>query len=174
VGKTTVAKALSIEFGLKYLSGGDILKDLAKEQGFQSEGDDWWDTEGGMTFLTQRAKNSEYDKQVDERLKTLFLEGHVVITSYTLPWLVTDGIKIWLAGSFENSAKRMRLRDKVTIDIALKIVKKRYAENKNLYEKLYNFEFGENLTVFDKIINTDDLNAYQVFEIAKTTVQKLL
>ena len=44
VGKTTVAKDLAKEFGLKYLSGGDALKELAKEEGFQSEGDDWWDT----------------------------------------------------------------------------------------------------------------------------------
>ena len=48
IGKTTVAKGLAKEFGLNYLSGGDILKELASEQGFSSSGDDWWDTEDGM------------------------------------------------------------------------------------------------------------------------------
>ena len=44
IGKTTVAQGLANEFGLKFLGGGDILKELAKEQGFKSGGDDWWDT----------------------------------------------------------------------------------------------------------------------------------
>ena len=94
VGKTTVAKGLAEEFQLQYLSGGDVLKEMANEQGFDSKGDDWWDTEDGMKFLNQRKDNSEFDKKVDEKLKDLFLEGNIVITSYTLPWLVEDGIKI--------------------------------------------------------------------------------
>jgi len=174
VGKTTVAKGLAKEFGLKYLGGGDILKEIAQEQGFQSGGDDWWDTEEGMKFLAQRKDNPEFDKKVDENLKDLFLKGNVVITSYTLPWLVEDGIKIWLDGSKANSAKRMESRDNLPTEEALNIVTKRYEENKKLYKKLYNFDFGENLSVFDKIIDTDEIDANQVFEIAKSTVRELL
>ena len=36
----------------------------------------------------------------------------------------------------------------------------------------YGFEFGEDLSVFDKIIKTDGLNVEQVLEIAKSTVRK--
>ena len=82
IGKTTVAKGLASEFSLQYLSGGDILKELASEQGFSSDGNDWWDTEEGMQFLNQRKDNPEFDKKVDDRLKTLFQNGGVVITSY--------------------------------------------------------------------------------------------
>ncbi len=111
IGKTTISKGLAKEFGLKSLSGGDVLKELAKEQGFKTQGDDWWDTPDGMKFLSQRKDNYEFDNIVDEKLKKIFLEGNVVITSYTLPSLVKNGIKIWLAGSHENSAKRMQSRD---------------------------------------------------------------
>jgi len=38
---------------------------------------------------------------------------------------------------------------------------------------LYGFEFGEDLSVFDKVIETDALNASQVLDIAKTVVRKL-
>ena len=38
VGKTTVAKGLAKEFNLQYLSGGDVLKEMAKEHGFNSDG----------------------------------------------------------------------------------------------------------------------------------------
>jgi len=174
VGKTTVAIGLAKEFDLKYLSGGDVLKELAKEQGFDSEGDDWWDTPDGMKFLAQRAENPEFDKKVDEKLKALFYQGGMIITSYTLPWLVDNGIKIWLAGSHENSAKRMKTRDNLSEDAAMQITKQRYDENRILYKKLYNFDFGEDPSVFDITINTDNLNADQVIEIAKSTVKELL
>ncbi len=174
IGKTTVAKGLGKEFDLTFLGGGDILKELAKDEGYNSEGDDWWDTPEGMEFLKKRSENSEFDRKVDNKLKELFLKGGVVITSYTLPWLVEDGIKIWLAGSHENSAKRMTSRDNMDKVQALEITKKRYDENKKLYKKLYNFDFGENLDVFDKIIDTDELDAERVLEIAKQTVKELL
>ena len=174
IGKTTVAKGLAQEFNLNYLSGGDILKEIANEQGFSSSNDDWWDTEDGMKFLEQRKENSEFDKKVDEKLIQLFKHGDIVITSYTLPWLIDNGIKLWLDGTVENSAKRMQNRDNMDESQALDVVKKRFNENKIIYKNLYNFEFGDDLSVFDKIIQTDGLNAEQVLEIAKLTVRELL
>jgi CMP/dCMP kinase len=174
IGKTTVAKGLAKEFNLNYLSGGDILKEFASEQGFSSGGDDWWDTEDGIKFLNQRKENSEFDKKVDKKLIELFEKGDVVITSYTLPWLIDNGIKLWLSGSVKNSAKRMQTRDNMDESSALEVVNKRFNENKLIYKNLYNFEFGDDLSVFDKIIQTDEKNADQVLEIAKSTVRELL
>jgi len=174
VGKTTVAKGLAEEFHLQYLSGGDVLKDMAKEQGFDSDGDDWWDTPDGMKFLKQREENSEFDKKVDEKLVDLFNKGGMVITSYTLPWLVKNGIKIWLDGSHASSSKRMQNRDKMSSEEAYEVTKERYDKNKALYKKLYHFDFGEDTSVFDKIIDTDNLDAKQVIELSKETVRKLL
>ena len=172
IGKTTIAKGLAKEFDIEYLSGGDILKELAEEQGFQTKGDDWWDTQEGINFLDQRKKNSEFDKNVDNKLKELFSKGGIVLTSYTLPWLVEGGVKIWLDGSKENSALRMTTRDNSSKNEALEIVQKRYSENKIIYKELYGFEFGEDLSVFDKIIETDGLDVEQVLEVAKSTVRE--
>lgn len=174
VGKTTVAKGLAKEFNLTYLSGGDVLKELAREKGFQVDGDDWWDTDEGMMFLKQRETNSEFDKKVDEKLVELFNKGGMVITSYTLPWLVENGIKIWLDGSHASSSKRMQNRDNMSSDEAFEVTKERYDKNKALYKKLYNFDFGDDISVFDKIISTDNLNADQVIEISKDAVRDLL
>lgn len=174
VGKTTVAKGLAQEFQLQYLSGGDVLKEMASEHGFDSSGDDWWDTEEGMKFLKQREENSEFDKKLDEKLIDLFEKGGMVITSYTLPWLIKDGIRIWLEGSHESSTKRMQSRDSMSPEEAYEITKKRYDRNKALYKKLYNFDFGQDTSVFDLIINTDNLTATQVIDVTKETVRKLL
>lgn len=174
VGKTTVAKGLADEFSLQYLSGGDVLKEMAQEQGFDSSGDDWWDTEDGMKFLNQREENSEFDKKLDEKLAKLFNGGGMVITSYTLPWLIQDGIRIWLEGSHESSTKRMQSRDDMSSEDAYQITKQRFDKNKALYKKLYDFDFGDDKSVFDIIINTDHLTAQQVIDVAKETVRKLL
>lgn len=174
MGKTTVAHALAKEFDLKYIGGGDILKELAREEGFDSQGDDWWDTEDGMRFLERRAESETFDRKVDNKLKELFYQGGMVITSYTLPWLVKNGIKIWLDGSHENSTMRMQNRDNIPRQEAFAITKKRYLKNKTLYKKLYDFDFGENEEIFDIVINTDELNAEQVIDMAKAAVRRLL
>ena len=109
IGKTTIAKGIGKEFDLRHLSGGDILKELAQDEGFNTGGDDWWDTSEGMNFLSNRQENSEFDKKVDNELKKLFLEGNVVITSYTLPWIVEGGVKIWLSGSMAVSYTHLTL-----------------------------------------------------------------
>jgi len=67
----------------------------------------------------------------------------------------------------------MTTRDNLSKDNALEIVQKRYQENKKIYKALYGFEFGEDLSLFDKVIETDGLNASQVLDIAKTVVRKL-
>ena len=173
IGKTTVSKGLAKEFGMQNLSGGDVLKEMAQDQGFQTRGDDWWDTKEGMSFLNQRKDNYEFDKKVDQKLKEIFQKGGVVITSYTLPWLVDGGIKIWLGGSEQNSAKRMQIRDNMDMQNALEVVKARYDQNKALYKKLYGFDFGDDLSVFDIIINTDGLDAQGVLNKAISEVRKL-
>jgi cytidylate kinase len=151
-----------------------VLKEMANEHGFDSQGDDWWDTEEGMKFLSQREKNPEFDKKLDEKLIALFDKGGMVITSYTLPWLIKDGIRIWLEGSHESSTKRMQTRDSMSPEDAYEITKERFDKNKALYKKLYDFNFGEDKSVFDLIINTDNLTAQQVIDVTKETVRKLL
>ena len=42
------------------------------------------------------------------------------------------------------------------------------------YKELYNFEFGNDLSIFDRIIETDGLNAQQVLDHAKSIVRELI
>jgi cytidylate kinase len=68
----------------------------------------------------------------------------------------------------------MQSRDNMNSDDAYLITKKRFDKNKALYKKLYDFDFGEDKSVFDVIINTDNLTAQQVIDVTKETVRKLL
>ncbi|MDI1496195.1 MAG: Nucleoside/nucleotide kinase [Cenarchaeum symbiont of Oopsacas minuta] len=173
VGKTTVAKALGEKFDLKYISGGDVLKDIAFECGFNAAGDDWWDTQDGLKFLQMRSKDDKYDKQVDKKLIDAYQTGGIVMTSYTIPWIAKGGIKIWLDGSHKISANRMQSRDGMDVRKAMNISKKRYDGNKTLYRRLYGFDFGQQ-SVFDIIIDTDLLDATSVIAKAQDGVKKLI
>lgn len=174
VGKTTIASKLGEEFDLTMYNGGDILKMLASESGYSTERDDWWDTAEAKKFMAQRKTDPSFDKRVDKKLGEIVKKGGAVITSYTLPWLVTDNliIKLWLRGSQENRAKRMANRDSISISEARKIVKQRDEENSRIYFKLYKFRFGEDLTVFDYVLNTDKLPLDSLIEVSKLIVRR--
>ena len=168
VGKTTIAENLAKDFNLKLWNGGDILKMMAYERGYSSSlNHDWWDTEEAAKFMKERNNNPNFDREVDNRLIELVKEGNVVITSYTLPWISDATINFWLQGSVDNRSKRMSMRDKIDINTAKKIVQRRDVENKLIYQKLYQFEFGEKLDVFDFAMNTDILSLESLIIISK-------
>jgi cytidylate kinase len=174
VGKTTIASKLAQEFGLAMYNGGDILKVLAAEKGYSTERDNWWDTPEAKKFMAERKSDPSFDKKVDKKLAEIVRKGGAVITSYTLPWLVKEEyvIKLWLRGSPENRAKRMANRDDISFAEAKRIIALRDEENKKIYYKLYGFCFGEDLTVFDYVLNTDRLPLDSLIEISKLIVRR--
>lgn len=174
VGKTTIAGKLAEEFGLVMYNGGDILKMLAAEKGYSTSRDDWWDTDEAKKFMRERKSDPSFDKKVDRRLGEIVRKGGAVITSYTLPWLVKEEsvIKLWLRGSPDNRARRMANRDDIGFAEAKKIIALRDEENKKIYNKLYGFQFGEDLAVFDYVLNTDRLPLASLIEISKLIVRR--
>ncbi len=174
VGKTTIAGRLAEEFGLSMYNGGDILKMLAAEKGYSIDRDDWWDTDEAKKFMRERRSDPSFDKKVDKKLADILKKGGAVITSYTLPWLVKDDsvIRFWLRGSQDNRAKRMANRDGITFSEAKRIIKLRDDENRKIYFRLYGFRFGEDLTVFDYVLNTDKLPLGSLVEISRLIVRK--
>jgi CMP/dCMP kinase len=174
VGKTTIAAEIAREFDFKVYNGGDILKLLAGDRGYSISGNDWWDTEQAKKFMAERKANLYFDKQVDQKLVEIVRLGKAVITSYTLPWLVQDAIKFWLKGSQDNRAKRMAKRDNLSLLQAKKIIKIRDDENKDIYRKLYGFNFGKDLNVFDFSLNTDLVDLDSLVEISKIIIRHLI
>jgi cytidylate kinase len=175
VGKTTIAENLARDFNLKLWNGGDILKMMAYERGYSSSlNHDWWDTDEAARFMNERNNNPNFDREVDNRLIELVNKGNVVITSYTLPWIADAGINFWLQGSVDNRSRRMSMRDNIDIQTARNIVQRRDAENKIIYRKLYQYEFGERLDVFDFAMNTDILSLESLIKISKSIVENVL
>ena len=165
VGKTTVSRRVAEELKKPIIGGGDVLKEMAVEEGYRPGGNDWWDSAEGMKFLDERKRKSGFDREVDARLMQKAKKGDVVITSYPVPWLTNDGIKVWLTGSVNSRAARMAKRDGLPISKCKKILSVRDAENYKLYKSIYGIEFGKDLKLFDLVVETDNIDEPRVADI---------
>jgi cytidylate kinase len=164
-GKSTLAKKLAKKYNLKYYSGGDALKALAAEEGCNSSSNGWWESPEGLAFLRKRENDLKFDKAVDDKLLEYAQQGNVLLDSWTMPWLLKTGFKIWLLASIAKRAERVAQRDKITVKDALRILKEKEARTKAIYQKLYGFTLGEDFAPFNLVLDTDNLNAEEVFQV---------
>jgi CMP/dCMP kinase len=164
-GKSTLSKKLAEKYGLRYFSGGDVLKELAKHEGYDVSVQGWWESPQGLKFLNERVNDPKFDKTVDDKLLEYAQQGNVLLDSWTMPWLLNEGFKIWLEASFEKRAARVAIRDGMTSDEAFGVLQEKEAHTKAIYKALYGFVLGEDFRPFDFVLDTDNLSADEVFVI---------
>jgi cytidylate kinase len=173
-GKSTLSKKLAQRYKLNYYSGGDALRELAAEEGYDSSRAGWWESREGLRFLDRRKQDPSFDKAVDEKLLAHAAEGNVLLDSWTMPWLIKDCFKIWLEASVQKRAERISLRDNMTVEEALEALKEKEAQTKSIYQKLYGFSLGEDFAPFDLVLDTDNLGADEVFEVLCMVFDKVV
>jgi len=173
-GKSTVAKKLAEKYGLKYCSGGEALKSLAIEAGYKPVERGWWESKEGLSFLQQRTMDSKFDRQVDEKLIEAAKLGNVVLDSWTMPWLLKRGFKVWLECSEKVRAERLATRDGISFEVALKALRDKEERTKRIYKGLYGFDLGEDFSSFDLILDVSDLSADEVLLAISLVVENLL
>jgi cytidylate kinase len=173
-GKSTLAKKIAKKYKLNYYSGGDALKALAAEEGYDSDSIGWWESPEGLGFLSKRVQNLKFDKLVDNKLLEFAKEGNVLLDSWAMPWLIDYGVKIWLAASIDKRAERIAKRDKIDKLKALRVLKEKEAGTKNIYKKLYGFNLGEDFKPFHLILDTEKLDAKEVFDILCMVMEHII
>lgn len=175
VGKSTLARAIAKRCNLRFCSGGHLIREMARTQGYNPVGDDWWETDEGLDFLEKRRSDYQFDRELDRKMKKILNGGNVVATAWTMPWIYMDDecTKIWLKASPEIRAKRMMKRDRITFDKALRIVKERDDKNRKLFLSLYNIQLGSDLMPFDLVLDTRKLSAKDVESIVIHILEKL-
>lgn len=173
-GKSTVAKRLAEKYGLRYVSGGSALKELAIEAGYKPKETGWWESAEGRRFLKQRVKDPAFDKRVDEKQLRMARRGNIVLDSWTMPWLHKGGFKIWLEASPNVRARRLSKRDTVSLRKALKVIREKDSLTRMIYKSLYGFYLGVDFSPFDLILDTNDLNSDEVFDTLCLVVDRLV
>jgi cytidylate kinase len=173
-GKSTVAKRLADKYGLGYFSGGNALKTLAQEEGYNPDVTGWWETAEGLKFLQQRMGDPAFDKRIDEKLLALAEQGNVVLDSWTMPWLLKAGFKVWLEASPQVRAKRVMNRDGISSEEAVKALTEKDEKTRQIYKKLYGFDLGNDLSPFNLVLATDELNPDEIFHAVCLVTDRLV
>ena len=115
-----------------------------------------------------------FDKKIDQKLVELAAEGNVVLDSWTVPWLIKDGFKIWLEASPQVRAQRVVTRDAMSEEEALKALTEKDQRTRQIYKQLYGFDLGHDLTPFNLVLATDGLEPEDVFYAVALVTDRLV
>jgi cytidylate kinase len=139
-GKSTYAKMIAKQFKIRYVSAGQLFRDVAKEKGVSLE------------ELSKQAANSpEIDRMIDERSAAEAEKGDAVIEGQLAAWMAKDlaQVRIYLKAPDEERIARIANRDHLDRQAARRQTLKRERIQRERYMRYYG-------------INTDDLSLYNV------------
>ncbi|MDO5853382.1 MAG: AAA family ATPase [Thermoplasmata archaeon] len=156
-GKTTACSKLAEVLGLEAVVFGRIFRELAAEKHLT------------LAELGEIAeKDPSIDNMIDDRIlqmarthEDLILESR--LSAYMLSRNGIDAFKIHMDASPEVRMQRVGLREGETLEQATaKTIERQKSEAKR-YLQWYGIDIGD-LSVYDLVLNTDDLDPDQVIE----------
>ena len=139
-GKSTYAKMIAKQFKLRYVSAGQLFRDLAKEKGVSIE-----------ELSKQAARSPEIDRMIDERSVTEAKKGDAVIEGQLAAWMARDlaQVRIYLKAPDEERVARIANRDHLNYEAARRQTLERERVQRERYQRYYG-------------INIDDLSLYNI------------
>jgi cytidylate kinase len=139
-GKSTYAKMIARQFKIRYVSAGQLFRDLAKERGVSLE------------ELSKQAANSpEIDRMIDERSAAEAAKGDAVIEGQLAAWMAKDiaQVRIYLKAPDEERIARIANRDHLDYEAARRQTLERERIQRERYRRYYE-------------VNIDDLSLYNI------------
>jgi cytidylate kinase len=143
-GKTTLAKLVAKELGLRYVSVGELFRSIAKSKGVKL-----------VDAHRLAERDPSLDLEVDSKAYEVGLEGGVVVDGHLAGWLLSRvaDLKAFLTAPLEVRAERVAKRDGIPFEEALRQVSEREESNRRRYREVYGIEVDD-LSCFDLILNT--------------------
>lgn len=156
-GKTTACATLSQRLGLEAVVFGRIFRDLAAEKHLT------------LSQLGEMAeRDPSIDHMIDERIlqmarthDDLILESR--LSAYMLTRHGIDAYKIYLTATPEVRMRRVGIREGETLEHATAVTLDRQRSEAKRYKQWYGIDI-EDLSVYDMVLNTDDLSPEQVID----------
>jgi len=159
-GKSTYAKALAKEFGLRHISAGMIFRKIAKEKRISLE---------ELSKIAER--NQRIDYMVDEKTRHEAKKGNVILEGHLAGWMANDyaDIKIFLTASDSVRFERIAKREKIPLKEARQILYLENAERKR-WKKIYKVN-TEDLSIYDVVLNSGLLPLDSTINLLKFLVK---
>lgn len=158
-GTSTLTKNLADELGFEVINGGDIFRRIASEKDL---------TLAELTELSET--DDSIDKELDARLKDIIqahLDGSrepdgdgLIVESRLAGWHANGGatLSVFLDAPRKVRVKRIENRDETIEELA-----NREQSEAARYESYYGIDITD-LSVYDMIINTEDMSPAEVTE----------
>ena len=158
-GKSTAARNVAEILGFKYISAGELFRDMAKEQNMNLE-----------EFSRQAELKEEIDRYIDN--KTLELgqtRDNVVIDAQLGGWMLKEeaDMLVYVTAPFDIRVQRIAQRENKPIETIIKETKAREESEKSRYQKLYKIDITD-LTIYDLIVNSEKFDVAECVEIILT------
>lgn len=153
VGKTTVARALAVRLGYRYISGGEMFREIARERGIS------------VTDVNRLAeRDPSFDHDLDRRQRELaHAGGDCVVESRLAGWMVDPDLSVLLRAPVEVRAARVADREGQSHDAALADLVERERSEWARYRTLYNIDVDD-LSPYDVIIDTTRWSAEAIVD----------
>ncbi len=163
-GKSTYARRLARDLGLRYYTSGQAFRDMARAMGIS---------------LIELNRAAERDPSMDLRIDMAMLEearkGCVVIDSHLAGWLLRQvaDVTIYVKASLPERARRIALRDGDTIDEALVETSQRELSHAERFIKYYGVDITD-LSSYDLVVDTTRLGAEETYQVILLFIKNLL
>jgi len=168
-GKTTIAKAIAEEFGLRYISAGEIFRSMARERGMDL-----------VQFTKYVEENPDIDYEIDNRMIEEMRKGNVVVDSQ-LAYFFSQKIReegiirisMMIYADLERRIQRLMKREGLSREEAIEEIRIREESERNRFKKLYGVDLWA-LDDFDIIVNTSHLTIDEAIGLCISITRALL
>ena len=150
-GSTTAARRIATDFGLSYIYGGQIFRNLAVERGVSLE-----------ELAESLEHDQESEREIDRRLVAAGIGDNVLIESRTIGWIFPKeipAVRIWLLCDLSERLRRVQAREHHPRS-AENLLRREASDNRR-YQELYGIE-DDDFSPFDLVIDTTRMSVDEV------------
>ncbi len=163
-GKTTIAISIAEKFNLRYLSAGQIFRNLARERGMSI-----------VEFTRYVSNHPEIDIMIDNFVKKEAAKGNIVLDSQLAYKMIENlkPIKILVTARKNDRIIRLMQRENISYEEAKLEIELRDASERKRFKQLYNVDLW-NPKDFHIIINTSKLSKQESIKLGVCLVNELI
>jgi cytidylate kinase len=161
-GKSTNAAGLADALGLDHVSGGDIFREMAADNGMTP-----------VEFNEHAEDDGAIDRDLDRRLREIArTRDAVVLESRLAGWLAGDeaDLRLWFDAPIAVRAERIAEREDKAVDVARAETRRREASERKRYRAYYDIDIDD-LSIYDAAYNTARWPPDQFLEALVATVE---
>ena len=156
-GKSTVAEILEKKLGIKRIYSGMIFRETADKYKMSLE-----------EFGKYCEKNSDVDKELDNRQLEILKNGDVILEGRLAGWLAylnkIPALKVIIVTDIETRAKRIVNREAGSVEKRKKEIIKREKSEILRYKKYYNIDLKDT-SIYDVVIDSGNKTPEQIVDI---------